>query len=1099
MRSSPSVHFILNHALVVIARAFIGTAALAVLLAVARPLPTAGQAPMALDPTWQFSQYAQDVWQMEEGLPQNTVNAIIQTRDGYLWLGTQNGAARFNGVTFTAFDKTQVDAFLNNQVMALLEDRSQALWIGTRGGGLIRFQNGQFTSYTKQDGLSSNNIKTLYEDRAGILWIGTIGGGLNRFDGESFTHYTTREGLPGDVVLSITEGRAGNLWIGTEAGLARFQDGHVTVPDTLAGRMVRALHMDEDGVLWAGTDQGLARIEEAYVTTYTREDGLSGNDVSALHEDAFGALWIGTLDGGLSRLYKGQFSTFTAEDGLSHNRVRTLFQDREGSLWIGTEMGGLNRLRMRKFKPISTREGLSNDVVFSVLEDREGTLWVGTDGGGLNRIDESGITVFTKADGLPSNQVVTLYEDQQSQLWLGTFGGGLCRFDEGQFDCFSTSDGLSSNYVYALYGSSAGDLWIGTNDGLNRLRKGKITTYTSEDGLSSGMITSLLEDQAGNLWIGTYGGGLNRFHDGRFVSYEEEEGLSSDVVLTLYEGSGKILWVGTQGGGLCRQRAEDAFSCLNSSDGLPSDDVLQIQEDNWNHLWLGGMSGIARISKNDLYRYDMGQIPRLTPTEYGTTDGLKSSEMNGGTQPASWKGRDGRLYFSTIRGVAVIDPAAVSLNTVPPTVKLESFRRSGEPVSLSEDPLTLPPGSQDVEFYYTGLNFVASQKVQFQYRLEGYDDEWKDANTRREAFYTNLSPGEYKFSVRARNNDGTRSTTNASVAFSIEPFFYQTSWFYLLCALTLVLVTAGAYRWRVRHLRARKLELTRRVESQTARLRKQKQQLEVLNGNLEEEVQSQLLQKLEERSRYEQKLIAAKEQAEESARLKSTILTNVSHEVRTPISGILGYAQILVEELENHHQEFAGYIEENAKRLMNTMRSILDLSRIESNSMTMDLLPLDLGPTIRAEVDLLRPIAEKKELSLQTRLPSEKVVAYLDEAALARILQNLVENAVKFTSEGTITVEAGTLEDGIYVKVCDTGIGISKEFLPDLFGEFKQESTGLSRDHQGSGLGLAITKRLVEAMNGTISVESKKGHGTTFTATFPDALAEPEQMAPADP
>ena len=1081
-----------------IARALTGAAALILFFVAAPPLPTAGQAPMALDPTWQFSQYAQDVWQMEEGLPQNTVNSIIQTHDGYLWLGTQNGVARFNGVAFTVFDKTRVDAFLSNQVMALLEDRSQALWIGTRGGGLVRFQDGQFTSYTKQDGLSSNNIKTLYEDENGTLWIGTIGGGLNRFDGESFTHYTTEDSLPGSVILSITEGRAGSLWVGTEAGLAHFRDGHFAVPSALAGRMVRALHLDENEVLWAGTDQGLTRIEEAYVTTYTREDGLSGNDVSALHEDAFGALWISTLDGGLCRLYRGQFSAFTIEDGLTHNRVRTLFQDREGSLWIGTEMGGLNRLRMRKFKPISTREGLSNDVVFSVLEDREGTLWVGTDGGGLNRVDESGVTTFTKADGLPSNQVVTLYEDHRSQLWAGTFGGGLCRLIDGRFDCLSAADGLSSNYVFALYGNAEGDLWVGTNNGLSRLHDGEVTAYTTGDGLSSGMITSLLQDQAGNLWIGTYGGGLSRFHDGRFVSYGEEEGLSSDVVLALYEGSEGALWVGTQGGGLCRQHEDGSFSCFDSSDGLLSDDALQIQEDDQNHLWLGTLNGIARISKKDLYRYGKGQMPRLIPTVYNTTDGLKSSELNGGTQPASWKGKDGRLYFSTIRGVAVVNPADIPLNTVPPKVKLESFRRSGELVDLAEGPLTLPAGSQDVEFYYTGLNFMAPQQMQFQYKLEGYDVEWKDAGTRREAFYTNLSPGDYTFSVQARNSDGTRSMTSASIAFSIEPFFYQTYWFYLLCALTLVLTTASAYRWRVRHLQARKRELARRIENQTARLRKQKQQLEILNENLEAEVQVQVLQKLEERSRYEQELIAAKEQAEESARLKSTILTNISHEIRTPISGIIGYAQILVEELDNQHREFAGYIQENAKRLMSTMRSILDLSKIESNSITMNLRPLNLGSMVHTEVDLLRPLAERKELALQTCLPSEDVVAHLDEAALARILQNLVENAVKFTFEGTITVEAGVLGNGVYVKVRDTGIGIGKEFLPDLFGEFKQESTGLTRDHQGSGLGLAITKRLVEAMNGTISVESEKNRGTTFTATFRNALAEPEQIAPAD-
>ena len=1088
--------------------ALIGAFGVGVLALLATVLPAHAQpAPATLDPSRSMSQYAHRVWQAEDGLPQSSVGAITQTRDGYLWLGTQQGLARFDGVTFEVFDRANTPALKNDWIKALLEGRDGALWIGTGGGGLVRFHEGTWTRYTTREGLGGDVVRALHEDRDGRLWIATIGGGLSVFDGAAFTTYTTQIGLPSNRVTDVESDASGALWVATAGGLARLQNGTVTAryasEDGLGTDVVWALEASAEGGLWVGTDRGLVRLRGGAFTAYPPEGERCGGAMNALHEDGSGTLWIGTTEDGLCRFRDGAFAAFTEEDGLTHALIRALYADREGSLWIGTESGGLNRLRASPFAAYTTRQGLSSDVVYSVLEDHEGTIWVGTEGGGLARLRGGDVTAFTTSDGLSSDIVLALHEDRRRRLWIGTFDGGLCRRDEDGFTCFSAEDGLGSDFVSAVLEDHRGDLWAATEGGLSRLRDGAFTTFTTSDGLPSNGIVTLLEDRRGALWIGTWGGGISRMDaEGRFTTYAEAQGLSDLNVTSLYEDRKGRLWAGTHGGGLCRLE-EDRFVCLTKQDGLYHDDVLQILEDDEGHLWLGSSRGLSRLRLADLNArlrlaglpaHARGQLGLLAPTRYGKDDGLKSTEMNGGTQPAALRSRDGRLWFATMHGVAVTSPPDLQPNPVLPPVKLTGFSVDGEAYPLAGT-LRIPPGGKRFDFRFTALSLVAPERVRFRYKLEGYDEGWTEVENERGEHYTNLPPGRYRFRVAASNNDGVWAEEEAALAFYVAPFFYQTYGFYALALLLLVLAVAGAVRLRVRRLEARERHLTRLVGEQTRELRQRKRELERLNGNLHREVQRQLDRLIEERSRYERELVLAKERAEASAQLKSTILDNISHEIRTPITAILGYSQILSEEVGGGLQEFADYILRNGERLQKTLNAILDLSQLEADEMPLLLEPTDLGQAATEALSRFRPEAEAKGLALRYSGPASAVAARLDPLALGRVLDHLVGNAVKFTERGEVVVEAGGASSGAYLEVRDTGIGIGEAFLPHLFEAFKQESDGLSRTHEGSGLGLTVARHLVERMGGTIHVESRKGEGTTFVVRFPSAAREGQGRA----
>ncbi len=753
----------------------------------------AGTRTFALDPNRTLNQFGHQVWLTENGLPQNTVQAIVQTNDGYLWVGTQDGLARFDGLNFTVFDKENTPAFKSNDIRFLHEDRQDRLWIST-SYGLICRHNGQFTAFTVSEGLPDNSVGPVVEDTNGNIWIGTAGG-LSRFDNGKFKIFTVEQGLARNVIQTLYARANGSVLVGTSAGLQFLKDDHFTPPNMPTGMLpgnLTSIAETSNGYLWLGTLDGLFKVDnEGRQLTVP----LSNSRVSALHIDRGGALWIATA-GGLARLRNEQVETFTASDGLSSNLVLSVFEDREGSIWIGTEAGGLNLLKSKKFTTYTTKDGLPNDLVKAIYQDAQGGIWIGSNGGGLTLFKNGKFSTWTTRDGLSSDVVLSLAGDKEGTLWIGT-PDGLNRFKDGKFQTFTFAEGLSNDLVRSVLVDRNGVLWVGTRDGLNSFRDNEFTTYTTHEGLANNFIGAIYEDSKGNLWVGTLGG-LSKIKDGKFQTFTTKDGLSSNTVISLYEDAAGDLWIGTNGGGLDRLRG-DKFVSFTNRNALAADVIYRILEDEQQNLWCSSNKGIFRVSKRELESVANGVTSNLNPVYYGPADGMLTKECSGGGHPAGWKTSDGRMWFATIKGLAVIDPEHIPLNTSPPPIAVEQLFVDNKPVPLTQK-LTLPPGLARLDFYYTALSFIAPENVRFKYKLEGFDKNWIDGGALRVASYTNLRPGNYKFRVIAANNDGVWNESGAAVDLYLQPRFYQTYWFYLICVLLLAVTAWQLYRLRVRRM-----------------------------------------------------------------------------------------------------------------------------------------------------------------------------------------------------------------------------------------------------------------------------------------------------------
>ena len=757
---------------------------------------------LALDPKKAITQYHLDIWTEREGLPQGSVQTITQTHDGYLWIGTRDGLARFDGVSFTVFRGETTAGLAANDIRALCEDKGGQLWVGTFNGGLSCYADGKFRSYTTQDGLPSNGVLDIFQDRRGNLWFGTWNG-LARWDSGRFIHYGTAQGLVGDG-RSICEDARGRLWVATDGALNHLRGDRFEMESRgvkLPESPFRKVYAGRDGVLWIATvGEGLLSLQDDKGTFYTKREGLPDNKVQTVFEDRNGNIWIGTWSG-LCRLQDGTFATLTRQDGLPHDYVQALYEDWEGNLWIGTRGGGLARLRDGKFSNYTTREGLAHNFGKCVFEDREGTLWVGTHGGGLSRYQDKRFTNFTTDDGLASQYVWAIEQDQDGNIWVGTGRpAGLHVFKDGRFKAYGARQGLCvRNGIRAIAADNEGNLWIGGDSGgLCRFRAGEFTCFTTQDGLPSNSIRVIRPDRSGDLWIGT-SDGLCRYRQGQFTRYTTDDGLAHNAVYAIFQDSEGVLWIGTQGG--LSRYADGRFRSYTSRDGLFQNVIYQILEDDRNTLWMSSNRGIFSISKQAIVDFDRGRIHSLPCIAYGIADGMKSVQCEGANQPAGYKSRDGKLWFPTANGVTMIDPRNVRVNPQPPPVLVEQVWVGKQRLD-PRSPARLSPGAREFRFQYTALSFTAPEKVLFKYKLEGLDDKWVDAETRRIAFYNEIPPGDYRFRVIACNSDGVWNEAGAVFAFALAPHFHQTAWFYALCGLMTVVAGWSFHRHRMKQARA---------------------------------------------------------------------------------------------------------------------------------------------------------------------------------------------------------------------------------------------------------------------------------------------------------
>jgi signal transduction histidine kinase/ligand-binding sensor domain-containing protein len=807
---------------------------LALGLALALPLglaaPAQGQSP--------HHPYLVDVWLMEHGLPENIVNAIAQTPDGYLWCGTTHGLARFDGARFKVFSGHNTPELGSSRIRQLFVDRRGALWITIFEGGLIRFQDGRFTAFAlpPREKSTARTIFWMADDDSGGLWLMVEDGAVFHFTDGAFRLASNDWPATERKVFRVYSDAQRRAWVATSTYLAPLAGGKL-LPPVLEGKpwQYQVLCASRAGGWWMMTG-GRVRLwrDGAWLADagkWVRPERV----VEHCLEDRQGQVWVASLGKGLFC-----YSTnapdprqITVKDGLGSDLVRALFEDAEGNLWAGTRPGGLNRLRPALFQTYGTREGLSSDVVTAICEGADGELWVGTDGEGVNRLKDGVVEHFGAEEGLESRNVRALLVDRHKVLWEGSWAGGLYQFKTNRFFPRRDIPGRDTP-VASLFEDSKGRLWVGqrTLNKLVRLENGTATTVDLPNPAPALDVIALTEDAAGGIWAGTDGNGLFCWNDGQCRRFTRADGLPSDTIRCLHPEPDGALWIGTVDGGLCRLKHNRFVTC-NTRHGLFDDVINHIADDGLGYLWFSSLQGIFRVNKAELNQFADGARRRIECQSFGRSDGMPALACPGGFQPAGCRTRDGRLWFPTVKGVVVVNPANVPTNSVPPPVLIEQVLIDGEgvqtPLAGARSALPAPPsaflpvrpGRHRYEFLYTGLSFTAPERVRFRYRLEGLEDQWVEAGTQRRANYGHLSPGDYRFRVTACSPAGVWNEAGAALAFRVLPYLWQTWWFIAGAAL----FTAGALGGTVAYMSRRKLkrqlervEMQLSVEKERARI-----------------------------------------------------------------------------------------------------------------------------------------------------------------------------------------------------------------------------------------------------------------------------------------
>jgi ligand-binding sensor domain-containing protein/two-component sensor histidine kinase len=754
-----------------------------------------------LDPAKEISQYNHKAWLKVDGLPQNSVYALAQTPDGYLWIGTQEGLARFDGLTFRTFSRKSTPGFKGKIVHSLAVSPDSTLWIGTTdGAGLYRYRHGEFTHVPLRRDDRRDAITALYAPSSGVVWVGTTDG-LYELRGDSVAGRYTMVDIPGrTIVEGLVGGHEGGVVTIGAGIMGMVRGGHIErfAPPSEIPWAVKTALFAADGSLWIGTmDSGLVHRTSDGVQRFTLANGLPSLQVTALEEDASGSLWVGTSSAGLVRISRGGIASYVAASGLSSDDVNRLLFDREGCLWVGTISGGLNRLKEGAFTTYSAPGQGTRNFIFSVYQDSDGRILAGSASGEVFSLHggkfEPAIE-FRKR--LPAT-ILAMHRDGTGDFWLGTPEGAYL-LRKGNLT------GLPLGFVTSITEDRDGRIWIGSMKGVfGRTSRGGWKPLPLPDTLRSIGVRFITFDRSGTMWVGSSSSGLLRFaypsRDWASVKppamplewYCASSGIGSASISSLVVDSSGTLWIGTYGGGMSRIR--DGKVANLQAGGLPEDEIHQIRLDRRGYFWISTNNGVYRVKRDELDAFAEGRTSSYAWSQFGTNSGMLSDECNGGGQNASLLDRWGRIWFGTAAGAVVVDPDSLPAAGVPPAVTIEEVAVGKKRIPMGNGPL----GTQDreIEFSYSAVSLGAPEHIRFRFLLEGFDTGWIDAGTRRVATYTNLAPGSYVFRVQAAGADGSWNTAGTAFGFTIEPRWYQTWWFWLIVAALAMLAAAALHVW----------------------------------------------------------------------------------------------------------------------------------------------------------------------------------------------------------------------------------------------------------------------------------------------------------------
>ena len=985
---------------------------------------------LALDPSLDIGQYEHRAWTFREGFTNGAINAFAQTGDGYLWLGTDTGLLQYDGVRTAPLPLSAAEQQLASvPVGSLLAARDGALWIGTLNS-LLSWRNGKLTDHPA---LRGRRVNALLEDRHGTVWAATALGGTGRLcaiRGGSTACYGD-DGSLGATVASLYEDRDGSLWLGTANGLWRWSPGPPTryLESRVLGR--HALTQGDHGAgIIVGIDR-LRQIVETRVMDYPAHDLPSPFYAESVFRDRDGGLWIGTQNRGLMHLYEGRVSLFSHKDGLSGDRVKSIFQDREGTIWIGTSEG-FDRFRELPATSLSVEQGLSSATATSVLAARDGTIWIGT-ADGLNRWDRGRIMIYKRGEAIHS-----LYEDERGRIWVAGYRG-LAVFEHGKF---TEVPSIPVGSKFAIAGDHRGGLWLSLwltsdNDGLVHLVDGKIKERASAQELGGGPVMGLAPEPDGGVWAGLWTGGLAYFRNGQIqklplsndrAGAPRVEGLSSN-------GDGSF-WVATEDGlsWITNGRA----ATLSTANGLPCNSVHWMIEDGVSSYWIYTRCGLLRVARAELSAWAADPQRKIRMTTFDATDGIRMVQALSGFKPPVTKSADGKIWFVNGETVSVIDPSRIDFNTLPPPVHIEQITADLKAYAAKRG-LQLPALVRDVTIDYTALSLAVPEKVHFRYKLEGQDSDWKEVVNKREAQYSNLPPGDYRFRVVASNNSGIWNEKGDVLDFSIAPAYYQTTWFRVLLAASFLGLLWAAYQ-----LRIRQLERVRQLEADLAHMNR--------------------------------------------VTTMGELAASIAHEVNQPLSGIVSNGSACLRWLAadqpelNEIREAVGDIVRDGKRAGEVIARIRALTKRTATARER----VDVNETIREVLGLVGDDAKRRNVVIRTQFAHDLFPVCGDRVQLQQVLLNLVINAMEAMStvadrwrQLVITTQNVDREKQVQVTVRDSGTGLDPKTMARIFEAFYTTKSG------GMGMGLSICRSIVQNHGGRLWAEANEGPGTSFHFTLP--------------
>jgi ligand-binding sensor domain-containing protein/signal transduction histidine kinase len=767
--------------------------------------------------------YTVDIFDSDAGLPQNSVISMTQTRDGYLWVGTLNGLARFDGLRFTTFDESNTPELNASPIIKLFEDASGSLWIATDAGDIFQARNGKVARVQLGAATHETRLMSICEDAFGAVWMYTANGLLGQYRNDQLETWKIARGRPSRAMISDSNGK---LWIGNDLFLYGLKPSAVVSdkdvsPAAYEKRPVFGLDLllpSQNGGYWCLARGRIQkwndnRLEPGFDWPYPWNPSIT--PVNAACEDKGGRLVIGTGGEGVFWFdAKGNHVRInSATSQLSHNTILSLCVDKEGDLWAGTDGGGLDRLKPQVFNVLESSRGAT---VQSVCEDPQGGLWIGYHDDRIEHWRDGQPEVFAGLQGLNGFGVKSVLVDRDQRVWAGTYLGGLLQLEDGRFVRPAASDeSIGHQQVSAIYQDRGGHLWAGTQSGLVSW-DGNDWNQFSDDFLAC-PIRAITEDQQGNLWIGTQGRGLVRMHKRQLTSFSKRDGLPSDNVYCLRADSQDVLWVGTSSG--LAQFQSGRWSSFAGRLGDASRSVAYLLDDGQGYLWIGSNAGLIRVLKQDLQQLASAKDP-VPVRSFGKPDGLPAGECSQGSQPAACRSRDGKLWFPTIKGLVSVDPGQLTRNTNVPPVLIEGvfidglLQGNNALRAAVPQAVTLPADKESLEIHFTSLNLSAPDKGLFKYRLEGHETSWNDSpGSIRYVRYSKLPHGHYRFQVLACNEDGVWNNTGASLGVTVLPPFWQTGWFIASVSVGLVLMVAGSVYYVATQRLQRELAVLRQQEA----------------------------------------------------------------------------------------------------------------------------------------------------------------------------------------------------------------------------------------------------------------------------------------------